>query len=68
MAQTTELRMELPAEEVSVLDGYCQATGKSRTAVMRNLLRAWSEEKLHEATLILRVAGRNPMPPEGRRE
>jgi hypothetical protein len=66
--RTTELRLELPVDEVAVLDGYCQATGKSRTNVMRGLLADWSEKKFHEATVILRVAGRNPTKPEGGRE
>jgi hypothetical protein len=64
MADTTELRFQLPPEEVSVLDGYCQGTGQDRTKVLRRILKEWSDAKLHEATLILRVAGRNPASPE----
>lgn len=64
MAQQTELRIELPAAEVAVLDGYCQATGKSRSGVLRELLQTWSEQKHHEATVILRVAGHKPAAPE----
>lgn len=56
----TEISFELPAIEVSVLDGYCQATGKKRTTVMRQLLREWSEKKHHEAIVICRVAGDKP--------
>lgn len=63
----TEIRFEVPAQEVSVLDGYCQATGKDRTHVIRDLLGKWSADQLHVATLILRVAGRNPTQPEGGR-
>lgn len=63
-AARTELRVELPAEEVAVLDGHCQATGLDRTAVLRRLLREWSELKLHEAIVICRVTGRNPAAPE----
>ncbi len=58
--RTTELRLELPADEVAVLDGYTQATGKTRTQVMRDILKLWSEAKLHEAMIVMRVAGRNP--------
>ena len=65
--RTTELRLELPADEVAVLDGYTQATGKTRTQVMRDILKMWSDAKHHEATLILRVAGRNPSIPGGDR-
>lgn len=66
-ANSTEVRLEFADADLSVLDGYCQATGKCRTDVFRQLLREWSERKLHEATLILRVANRNPVEPESRR-
>ncbi len=55
--RTTEIRLELPAVECAVLDGYTQATGKTRTQVMRDILRLWSDAKLHEAQIILRVVG-----------
>lgn len=67
MSRTAELRVELPADELAVLDGHCQATGRSRTEVLRGLLREWSERELHRATVIVRVAGRNPYTPEGGR-
>lgn len=60
----TEIRFELPAEEVGVIDGYCKARGLDRTTVFRELLKAWSDEKLHEAVSICRVAGVNPLRPE----
>lgn len=60
----TEIRFELFASELSVLDGYCQATGKDRTTVIREVLGGWSKEKLHAAILICRVAKVNPMLPE----
>jgi hypothetical protein len=65
--RTTELRVELPADEVAVLDGFCAATGENRTVVVRRLLREWSDKKLHEATLILRVAGVHPVGSDGDR-
>lgn len=55
-----EVRFELPADELAVLDGYCSATGKARTDVIKVLLADWSARKLHEATIVLRVAGRTP--------
>lgn len=55
-----EIRVEVPDDELAVLDGYCSATGTGRTAIIRALVKEWSDRKLHEATLILRVAGRNP--------
>lgn len=60
----TEIRIEVPVEETYVLDGVCQATGKNRTEVVRELLRDWSEKQLHVATIVVRMAGRNPTSPE----
>lgn len=56
-----EIRFEADHDDVAVLDGYCSATGRSRTDVILGLLRKWSDDKLHEATLIMRVAGRTPV-------
>jgi uracil phosphoribosyltransferase len=52
--------MEIDAADLAVLDGYCSATGKSRTEVIRQLINEWSSEQVHVATLICRVAGINP--------
>jgi hypothetical protein len=64
----TELRVELPTDEVSVLDGYCAGTHQDRSKVLRRIIREWSQAKLHEATLVCRVAGVNPTSPEGDRK
>jgi len=55
-----EVRVELPDEHVAVLDGFCSATNTSRTEVIKQLLAEWSSRKIHEASVIMRVAGRNP--------
>lgn len=55
-----EIRVEVPDEHLAVLDAYCSASSESRTDVIKHLLLQWSTQKFHEATLILRVAGRNP--------
>lgn len=68
MSSITELRVEVDSDEVSVLDGYCSATGKKRTEVIRSLLKEWSNAKLHEAELILRVAGHLATTPESHRK
>jgi hypothetical protein len=62
--ERTELRVELGHDELAVLDGYCSATGQDRTSVVRRVLHEWSERKLHEAMVIVRVSGRNPTMPE----
>lgn len=54
-----EIRTEIPDEECSILDAFCSATGRHRTDVVRELLSDWSEKKLHEATLIMRVHNGN---------
>lgn len=64
----TELRVELNADEVSVLDGYCAGSGQERTKVIREILKEWSAKQWHISTMVLRVAGRNPALSEGDRE
>jgi hypothetical protein len=56
-----EVRFEAKPETLQVLDGYCAATGTCRTAFINQLLEQWAKDKLHEATLVCRVAGINPM-------
>ncbi len=58
--RTTEISFEVPASEVSVLDGYCQAKNLKRTQVVRRILREWSEDKHREAMIVCRVAGIKP--------
>lgn len=62
-----EIRVEIPDTDLAVLDGYCSATGRARTDVIKRLLGDWAAGKLHEATVIMRVAGRNPALPESDR-
>lgn len=63
----TELRVEVEKDELSVLDAYVNATGKSRASVIRFLLKQWSDAKLHEAIIVCRVARVNPTDPESPR-
>lgn len=60
-----EIRAEIPATELAVIDGYCSATGKNRTEIILGLIRDWSNQKLHESIMVCRVAGVNPTSPEG---
>lgn len=68
MGEKAEIRFEAHSLDLAVLDGYCNATGKTRTDVMRALLGEWSRDRLHEATVICRVAGVNPNASEGDRK
>lgn len=63
-----EIRFDAKAETVAVIDGYCSATGKCRTSFINELLEQWAAEKLHEATVICRVAQINPMEVESGRK
>lgn len=58
--RSSEIRFMAPAEHVAVLDGVCSGTNRDRTSVMREILQQWADRRLHEATVLLRVAARNP--------
>lgn len=60
MAERTEISFEVSPEETAVLDGYCSAKNIKRTTVFRQLLKDWSAEQLHVATIVMRVAGNKP--------
>ena len=60
----TEVRFQMSVDDLAVIDGYCNGTGKDRTTVIREVLGEWSREKLHVATVICRVAQVNPMAPD----
>lgn len=62
----TEVRFQMSCDDLAVIDGYCNGTGKDRTTVIREVLGEWSREKLHVATVICRVAGVNPMSSDSR--
>jgi len=56
-----EIRFEIDDQDMAVIDAYCSATGRCRTEVVREILGAWAEKKIHESMLVMRVAGRNPV-------
>ena len=56
-----EIRTDIPSDELLVLDGYCTATGKNRTDIVRMLLANWTKEKLHESIVVCRMARINPL-------
>ena len=65
---TVELRVDVDAEDMAVLDAYNMATGTSRKDVIVRLLRKWSEQKKHEATVITNVTRVIPAPSESGRK
>jgi hypothetical protein len=55
--ELVELRGDVPSEVVAVIDAVVQATpGANRMSVVRDVLSAWSRQKVHEATLVHRLA------------
>ena len=64
MALLSEVRFDMDRDDLTVLDAYCQATGKARVDVMRKLLKSWADELVHTSTLVLRAKHINPLKPE----
>lgn len=56
-----EIRFDIPDDMASILDGFCQASGKSRKDIGLELFGAWAAQRRHEAIVICRVAGINPL-------
>lgn len=59
-----EIRFDMDSDDLSILDGYVSASGSSRTEVIKELVRKWSADKLHESIVICRLARVNPLEPE----
>lgn len=55
-ALKVELRGDIPREVADVLDAVSQARRVPRFELVNSILRDWAEDKLHEATLIVRVS------------
>jgi hypothetical protein len=59
-----ELRGDLPRDLVDVIDAVAISEGSSRIDVVADVLAAWAAREVHRASLISRIAGRNPPPPD----
>lgn len=57
------IEFEVSAAEFAVLDGYIKGSGRTKTAVLREILSAWSQQKHRESIYVVRVAGDNPDAP-----
>ena len=68
MAERVELRGDISREVADVLDAASIAGGRSRMALVEEILGKWSAAKVHEATLIFRATQGNPAlrEPKGR--
>lgn len=56
-----EVRIDIDAQELSVMDGYIQATGSNRTKIIGELVKKWAADKLHESIVVCRMARVNPL-------
>lgn len=57
MTDLVELRGDVPADVVAIIDAVVQATpGSNRMSVVRDVLLLWAKQKVHEATLVHRLA------------
>lgn len=63
-----ELRGDFLREHIDVIDAVVQATpGASRMSVLREIVGAWVDQKVHEASLIHRVRRGNGSEAESER-
>ena len=60
MVIKTELRGDCPKDTVDVLDAIAHARGVTRTDLVNEVLGNWCADRVHEASLILRMARGNP--------
>lgn len=64
-----EVRGELLAEHVAILDAVASATpGASRMSVLRDIVAEWVGREVHRSTLVFRVANINGTVPEALRQ
>lgn len=62
-ANVVTLEFDVSAKEYAVLDGYIKGSGRTKTAVLREILEEWSVRKHRESIYVVRVAGDNPDEP-----
>ncbi|WP_313330449.1 hypothetical protein [Comamonas sp.] len=62
--EDTELRLDIPKWVMGVIDaeGIVRGSASSRKEVVNEILASWAERKVHEATVVLRLANVNPTP------
>ncbi len=67
MQEFRDLRAKVSVETDAVLDTISRATGRDRSEIVREVLHAWAQRKIHESSLLQRrlVAEGIQGPPEG---
>lgn len=62
-ASTVTVEFVVEAGDYAVLDGYLKGSGRTKTDVLREILKEWSQKKHRESIYVVRVAGDNPDAP-----
>lgn len=62
-----EVRVQLPKQDVEVLDALAFHEGSDRTTIVRTLVRERVEKEIHRAILVCRTAGVDPRSPDADR-
>lgn len=63
-----ELRGMCPREIVDMLDAVSLARKIARTELVVQVLQAWADQTMHEASSVMAVSGRNPSSAETSRQ
>ena len=63
-----EIRLDIDGDDLQIMDGFCNATGETRTSIVRGLIAKWSRDQLHIATIVCRMARVNPLATESHRQ
>ncbi len=50
-----EVRSKLDPDTNRIVDAVAHATGRDKSAVIREALQAWAKEEVHRATIVLRL-------------
>lgn len=50
-----DVRAKLDAESNRVLDAVAHATGRDKSAIVREVMAEWAREEVHRARTVLRV-------------
>jgi predicted DNA-binding protein len=53
-----DLRAKLDPETDQVLEAVSRATGRDKSALVREVLAQWAKDEVHRATMVLRLSNR----------
>jgi hypothetical protein len=56
MSELRDVRAKITVNADQVLDAVARASGRDKSELIREVLDKWAAEKVHEATLIVRLA------------